>query len=63
MANQFFSSWLLRNFLGVTPTVIREAFNLSDKPVDMLFVDNVFLETDIAQEKVFKAKWSGKITI
>ena len=34
---------------------------MSDNPVDILSFDNIFLETDIAQGRIFKGKRSGII--
>ena len=36
---------------------------LSLIPVVILTFDNIFFETDIAQNMVFKMKWTGKYTI
>ena len=45
----------LRDFLGFKPSVIYEEYITSDKPVDILSFDNIFLETDIAQEWFLEA--------
>ena len=38
-----------------------EEYNLSPNPIDFLFFDNIFLETDIAQGNIFKGKRLGII--
>ena len=46
----------LRDLIGFKPTVLHEDYNLSDKLVDIISFDNIFLETDIAQGTIFKDK-------
>ena len=41
--------------MGFKQTVRREGYHLSDQPGDILPFDN-FLETDIAQGKIFRGK-------
>ena len=45
----------------IKPFVIHYEYNLSDNPVDILSFDNIFLETDSAQEMIFKRDGSGLI--
>ena len=49
----------MREHLGFNRTLIFEEYNLSHNPVDILSIDNTFLECDIAQGKIFKSKRSG----
>ena len=50
-----------RSPLGFHETILYEEYNLSSNPIDILSFDNIFLETNIAQGKIFKGKKSGKI--
>ena len=45
--------------LGFNRRTVYEEYNLSDKTVDILSFDNIFLETDIAQGMIFKGRRSG----
>ena len=47
------------SLLGFDETKLFEKYNLSPNPVDILSFDNIFLECDIAQGKIFKGKRSG----
>ena len=58
--SSFFIDDGIHNRLGYKPTVLHEDFKLSDNPVDNLSFDNVFLETNIAQSRIFKGKRTGK---
>ena len=51
----------IRSLLGFNPSVIREEYNLSDNPVDILSFDNILLECDSAQGNIFKGRRSGII--
>ena len=42
------------NLLGFNETILWEEYILSPNPVDILSFDNIFLETDIAQGKIFR---------
>ena len=46
----------IRDLLGLNKTTIYEKYNLSPNPVDIISIDNIFLECDIAQGKIFKGK-------
>ena len=50
----------IRDLLGFNKTSIFEEYNLSPNPVDILSIDNIFLECIIAQGLIFKGKRSGK---
>ena len=49
------------NLLGFNETILWEEYNLSPNPVDILSFDNVFVETDVAQDMIFKGKRTGII--
>ena len=49
------------DLLGINKTTIFEEYSLSHNPVDILSFDNIFIETDIAEELIFKGKKSGII--
>ena len=51
----------MRDLLRFKPKIFHEEYNLSDYPVDILSFDNIFLECDIAQGKIFRGKRSGII--
>ena len=51
----------IRNLLRFQETIIYKKYNLSPNTVDILSFDNIFLETNIAQEIFFKGKRSGII--
>ena len=44
------------SLLGFNETVLYEEYNLSPNPVDILSFDNLFIECDIAQGRIFKGK-------
>ena len=46
------------NLLGFDETILWEEYNLSPNPVDILTFDNIFVEYDIAQRMIYKAKRS-----
>ena len=48
-----------RNLLGFHETILYIEYNLSPNPVDILFLDKIFLECDIAKRMIFKRKRSG----
>ena len=47
--------------LGFNKITIFEEYNLSDNPVDILSIDNIFIETDIAKGMIFKGTRTGII--
>ena len=49
------------NLLGFDETILREEYNLSPYPVDILSFDNIFIETDISLGMTFKGKRTGII--
>ena len=49
------------DLLGFNKTTIFEEYNLSPNPVDILSIDNIFIETDIAKGMIFKGKRTGII--
>ena len=49
------------NLLGYNETILWEECNLSPNPVDILSIDNIFIETDIAQGMIFEGKRTGII--
>ena len=51
----------IRDLLGFNRTTIFEEYNLSPNPVDILSVDKIFLESNIARGMIFKGKRSGII--
>ena len=51
----------IRVLLGFNARTLYEECNLSSIPVFILSIDNIFLETDIAQGKIFRGKRSGII--
>ena len=60
-AISFKASDSIGSLLGFNKRSIYEEYNLSDNPVDILSIDNIFIETDIAQGMIFKGKPSGII--
>ena len=46
----------IRDVLGSNSTILYEDYDLSPNPIDILFFDNVFLECDIAQTMIFRAR-------
>ena len=51
----------IRNLLGFNASTIYEEYNLSPNPVDILSLDKIFIETDIAKGMIFKDRQSGII--
>ena len=51
----------VRDLLGFDKTSIFEEYNLSQKQVDILSFDNIFIECDIAHGMIFKSKRSRVI--
>ena len=51
----------IRDLLEFSASIIQEEYKLSPNPVDILPFDNIFCETDIAQELIFKGKRSGLV--
>ena len=49
----------IRDVLRFKPVIIHEEYKLSYYPVDILSFDNVFPETYVAQELIFKSKRTG----
>ena len=49
------------NLLGFKETILWEEYNLSPNPVDIISVDNIFIECDIAQGMIFRGKRTGNI--
>ena len=49
----------IRDLLGLNKTTIYEKYNLSPNPVDIISLDNIFIETNIAQGMIFKQKRTG----
>ena len=49
----------IRDLLGFNATISGEDYNLSQNPVDILSIDNIFFECDIVQVMIFKSKRSG----
>ena len=49
------------SLLGFNKRTIYDEYNLSDNPVDILSLDNIFIETDIAKGMIFKGKRTGII--
>ena len=53
----------LRDLLGFIPETGCETYNLSPHTVDFSSFDNISIETDIAQEMIFRGKRTGIIRI
>ena len=53
----------ITNLLGFNETILYREYNLSPNPVDILSLDNFFLEGDVAEGMIFKGKGSGIIHI
>ena len=51
----------IRDLLGFNSVKLYEEYNLSDKPVDIISFNNIFIECDIAKGMIFKGKRSGII--
>ena len=48
----------IRDLLRFHATTLHEEYNLSPNPVDILSIDNIFIECDIAQGKIYRGKRS-----
>ena len=48
----------IKYLLGFNVKTLFEKYNLSTNPVDILSIDNIFLECDIAQGMIFKGRES-----
>ena len=57
----FFHDGRIRDLIRFDSVVIYEKCNLSQNPVDLLWIDNIFFELDIAQGMALKGKRSGII--
>ena len=55
----FVSADSIGSLLGFNEILVWGKYNLSDKPVDILSFDNIFLECDIAQGMIFKGRKSN----
>ena len=51
----------IRDLLGFNSVKLYEEYNLSDKPVDIISFDNIFIECDIAKGMIFNGKRSNII--
>ena len=51
----------IRDLLGFNAITLYEEYNLSPNPSDIISFNNIFIETDIAKEMVFKGKRTGII--
>ena len=49
----------IAKLLGFDETILWKEYNLSPNPVDILSIDNIFLECDIARGMVFRGRKSG----
>ena len=49
----------MKDLLRFKPKVIHEEYNLSGYPVDILSLDNIFIECDNTQRMIFPGKRSG----
>ena len=49
----------IRDLLGFNAVILEDEYNLSKNPVDILSLDNIFFECDIAQGMIFRGKRSG----
>ena len=61
LINTFVPDDSKRDLLRFNKTTIYEEYNLSPNPVDILSIDNIFLECDIAQGMIFKGTRSAMI--
>ena len=53
----------IRYFFGFVPVLGYRKYYLKHNPVDKLSVDNVFLETDVAQGLIFRGKQKKRVRI
>ena len=51
----------VRDLLGFDAVTLHQTYNQSHNPVDILSIDNIFIETDTSQGLFFKGKTSGII--
>ena len=51
----------IKDLLGFDSITLYEEYNLSTNPVDILSIDNIFLECDIAHGMIFKGRKSNII--
>ena len=49
----------LRDLLGFKPSVLHEKYNLSPNPVDILLIDDIFVETEFSQGIIFQSRLAG----
>ena len=49
------------NLLGLNETIFWEEYNTSPNPVEIISLDNIFTENDIANGMIFKSKRTGMI--
>ena len=49
------------NLLGFSKKTIYEEYNISQKPVDIISFDNIFIDTDLAQGMIFRGRRTGII--
>ena len=49
----------IRELLGFSARTLFEEYTPSNKPVDILSFDNIFIESDIAKGRIFKGKRTG----
>ena len=52
---------IIRSLLAFKETILYKEHNESTNPVDIISFDNIFIETDRAQGRIFKGKRSGII--
>ena len=57
----FMHNHSIRDLLGFDSKIIYGEYNISNTPVDIISIDNIFLECDIAQVMIFKGRRSGNI--
>ena len=50
-----------KDLLDFHAITLYEQYNLSTNPVDIISINNIFIETDIAKGMIFEGKRSGKI--
>ena len=51
----------IKDLLGFNARTLYDEYNFSTNPVDILSVDNIFLECDLAQRMIFKGRKSNTI--
>ena len=57
----FMPNYSIRDLLGFNASTFYEEYILSPSPVDIIWFDNIFIETDIAKGIIFEGKRSGII--